>query len=442
MAASLRLALRVSLAFAGAWLALLVVSDEAEASHFRQMDVRWSEVSSSPLASTVDLYGTTYWRIGSNACSGSICGPVGDVDWGDGSATSPVYYTLDATSVAEGWEGGTLVDATGSVLQHAYAAFGGPYFADVSSCCRIGTTALYDHVNNGNAAWEVDFVVDLADASSPTISMPNGIHCVINTVCTFPVTASGGSPTTWSLAGPLVQPGPPDATFAATIGAGTGTYSWNTWGATFNAAVCETVYSTQVHVDQGGASATKSAVDFLIRLHDNTLPSAPTLTATPINGILPGAQLSWTQPPGVCPGLYYRIYRSFTSDFLLPFYVEIPGPATSWTDPLALPCITTYYRVGAVNWAGETLSNIASSTPSLGGPCPIPPPVLCPTCLIAVETLPPGTGWLGAPADDAFAPAREPGLEAACAPSREPFDTRAWLPFLDGADGCAAGSRL
>src|SRR5262249_26557732 len=112
----------------------------------------------------------------------------------------------------------------------------------------------------------------------PVSTMPPIVICPQNALCTFavPATDPDGDPITFRLSTPLEadtstfrQPGPPSAPNAASIDATTGIYSWDTTGATLGPATLNTLYSTQVTVEERnglGNVVGKIAVDFFIQL--------------------------------------------------------------------------------------------------------------------------------------------------------------------------------
>ena len=95
-----------------------------------------------------------------------------------------------------------------------------------------------------------------------------------------------------------------------------------------------------------------------------TVPGAPTgMSATPGSG---AATLRWTAPAndGGAQISNYRIYRSRTSGAEV-FLVQI-GNITTFQDTGLTDGVQYFYRVGAVNSAGEgALSNEASATPAV-----------------------------------------------------------------------------
>jgi hypothetical protein len=67
---------------------------------------------------------------------------------------------------------------------------------------------------------------------------------------------------------PFTQPGPPNATNAASISS-SGLYTWNTTGATLGGSGLNTLYSTQITIEDrtpGNVVKSKIAVDFFIQL--------------------------------------------------------------------------------------------------------------------------------------------------------------------------------
>jgi hypothetical protein len=69
--------------------------------------------------------------------------------------------------------------------------------------------------------------------------------------------------------GAFTQPGPPSAPNAASIDPTSGVYTWNTNGATLGPVALNTLYSTQVTIEERDGQANlkgKVAIDFFIQL--------------------------------------------------------------------------------------------------------------------------------------------------------------------------------
>lgn len=271
--------------------ALLVIVTQpvpAGASHYRATQINWQRVSGNEVA----FHATASWRCTffffGSTCSASVGDTFGSdpIDFGDGF-TSSSTWTVTAVDVAN-----DVISA--EIEEHHTYASTGPYTVQISSCCRL--SSFNGHINNGDGDILAETIVDLAaTTANPVSAMAPIVDCPLNATCSFVVPAfdPDGQGLRWRFstaaeagAGFFDQPGPPDATNAASINATTGLYTWNTTGATL-AASGSTFYSTQVMVENvvGTTVVTKTPVDFFIRLGSNSTNNAPVFQApTPADG--------------------------------------------------------------------------------------------------------------------------------------------------------------
>jgi acid phosphatase type 7 len=100
-------------------------------------------------------------------------------------------------------------------------------------------------------------------------------------------------------------------------------------------------------------------------------PAAPSLSATPGDSTV---RLSWSAPAdGGAPITAYSVYRGIAAG--AETLLTSVGNVTTYDDGTALNATTYYYRVAAVNGAGEgARSNEVSATPSAPSPPPLPFP--------------------------------------------------------------------
>src|SRR5262249_28014547 len=156
----------------------------------------------------------------------------------------------------------------------------GNYLAFTDSCCRISSQFLGNaHINNPDGGYRVETLVNVGTGNSPPVStLPPIVVCPINDVCQFFIPAGDANgdrvrfrlstPSQASSFGPFRQPGPPFAPNSPTISS-QGLYTWNTTGATLGPSGSNTLYSTQVtmeDLDSLGQVKSKTALDFLIQL--------------------------------------------------------------------------------------------------------------------------------------------------------------------------------
>ncbi len=298
------------IAFAG--LAALIVAAPAGATHFRYGLLTWQLASGN----TVDFTLQNVFRRDNSpsfnpcvnpttntviACSGGDGFPLpGDViredigdtrlNFGDGSPTigSPggggLFYLVTSVDPTNNWAFGLAIDngslpAIDTSIRHTYGV-PGVYIARIEDCCRIspveGSNA---HINNPDLDYRVETRVEVGMGNSSAVSaLPPIVICPQNAVCTFlvPATDPDGDTLTFRLStapeadtGAFVQPGPPQAANAASIDPMSGVYTWNTNGATLGPVALNTLYSTQVTIEERDALNNikgKVAVDFFIQL--------------------------------------------------------------------------------------------------------------------------------------------------------------------------------
>jgi cysteine-rich repeat protein len=325
--------------FVIAALALGVVP-AARATHFRYSQISWTPVGGNTVAFTVQ----SSWRrsntpsfnpcvsVVTNSvipCSGAdglalpgdvIREDIGDTQLffssaGEGDPSPPVgspgggglYYLVTSVDPVNNWLFGVALDPASlptidTTIQHTYPA-AGVYTARIDSCCRISPQVPPNaHINNPDLDYKVQTIVRAGAGtnSSPVSTMPPIVICPQDALCTFavPATDPDGDPITFRLSTPLEadtntfrQPGPPAAPNAAAIDATTGIYSWDTTGATLGPVALNTLYSTQVTVEERnglGNVVGKIAVDFFIQLVPKV--NTPPTFSQPVCGTTLNAQ--------------------------------------------------------------------------------------------------------------------------------------------------------
>jgi hypothetical protein len=149
--------------------------------------------------------------------------------------------------------------------------------------------------------------------------------------------------------GSFVQPGPPDAPNAASINANTGVYTWDTTGATLGASGFNTLYSTQVaieDVDATGNVKSKVAVDFLMQL-------VPTVGVPPVFVRPPTPTCGSTLTTGVGLPVSFTVQASDTD-----------AGQTVTLNAVGLPAGAT--MTPALPTSGNPVSSLFSWTPAAG----------------------------------------------------------------------------
>ncbi|MFB2557029.1 cell wall-binding repeat-containing protein [Herbiconiux liangxiaofengii] len=243
----------------------------AEASHNRAGQIHWERGAGALEAVFTIEFVARASYYGLTSAGQEFEDP--NFEFGDGESTLPAFTVRDVDTAND------ILYASATV-NHSYLE-AGPYTATLSSCCRLSSP---DHINNPDGDYRITTVVDLTrTSSSPTSSFAPIVDCERDAPCTFNVTATDadGQSLRWRLAGPFeagagfTQPGPPDASFAASIDASTGLFRWDTTGARNNDDGDENTvddppsyYSTQVVIEKviGDVVVASVAVDFLIRL--------------------------------------------------------------------------------------------------------------------------------------------------------------------------------
>lgn len=287
---------------------LTLSSTMALGSHFRYGHYVWSQVSGNTVRVTLqnafrrDGYGCVDpATLAFVACSpGDGFPQVGDViresiggtrfNWGDGtevgSPLGPLLYKVTSIDLVNNWWFGLAIDPgalplVSTTLSHTYASSGN-YTAFTSSCCRISSVdGINAHINNPDDGYRVETLINVGgNNNSPVSALPPIVLCPINSLCQFAVPAvdPDNNPLHFRLStsaeasdSGFLHPGPPFAPNTATIDPTTGVFSWNTTGATLASPGLNTLYSTQVTIQDG---TSKVAIDFLIQLV-NADPSPP-----------------------------------------------------------------------------------------------------------------------------------------------------------------------
>jgi hypothetical protein len=282
----------------------------AHASHFRYGSISWRPLGGN----TAEFVVQSAWRRDAvpsqdecvNPGTGAVIactGPgglagvgdviredIGDTEFfpGDGAVISVggqhLYYLVTSINPAQNWLFGEALDpmslpAVDTTIEYTYAS-PGPWTARIDSCCRISASAAPNaHINNPDRNYRVETIVNLANVGNrpPVSTILPIVTCPQNGLCQFQVPASDpdSDPIRYRLAtaaeaasgGAYNQPGPPNAPNAASIST-SGLYTWNTTGATLGASGFNTLYSTQVIIEDltGSTAKSKIAVDFFIQL--------------------------------------------------------------------------------------------------------------------------------------------------------------------------------
>jgi hypothetical protein len=273
---------------------LLAETSFVGGSHFRFGHISWEPAGGNAIDFTVTL-GYAWTSCGlPNVGDALACIEI--LQYGD-SSSDAVTATVTAIDTTNNWVIGT------ASLSHTYAS-AGDFTAFLSSCCRIGSGT---HVNNPDGAYRIQTVVNAGSGnSSPVSVLPPIVQCPIDDVCTFAVPAVDPESDTlsWRLSTDVeasgamagfTQPGPTDATNAASVNPTTGVYTWDTSGAALALSDPPTYYSSQVAIEDGTSTV---VVDFLISLVQavGTAPvfDSPTPSCDSTVGATIAAELTFT----------------------------------------------------------------------------------------------------------------------------------------------------
>jgi hypothetical protein len=293
-------------------LAVLLAASTAGATHFRYGHLTWQLVGGATVEFTLQNVFRRNDTPSFNpcvapatntviACSGGDGLPLpGDViredigdtrlNFGDGSPTvgSPgnggLFYLVTSVDPVNNWVFGLAIDpaslpAIDTSIAHTYPA-PGTYVARIDDCCRIAASVPPNaHINNPEFDYRVETRVVVGGGNNSAVSaLPPIVICPQNAICSFlvPATDPDGDALTFRLStapeadgGAFTQPGPPTAANAASVHPTSGVYTWNTTGATLGPVNLNTLYSTQVTIEERDASNNlkgKVAIDFFIQL--------------------------------------------------------------------------------------------------------------------------------------------------------------------------------
>ena len=337
------------------WLAVLAAAmapGAAQATHERAALITWAPTSGN----TVEFTITGAWRRSAYTTANGRCrnpndttapvlesipcsGSDGFADPGDvivemqggtqfnpgsgsniGSPLGPLLYVVTSVDRTNDWLFATALDPTSlptldTTIAKTYPS-SGTRTAFIEDCCRVSNTpGGNQHINNPDGNYRIETTVTVGGTNRPPVStMPPIVLCPKNGVCAFTVPSADpdGDTVTFRLstsneasgsAGGFDQPGPPDATNAASVNSASGVYTWNTNGATVGGPGSNTYYSTQVTLEDRDAMnnvKSKIAVDFLIQLVDQGAGVPPVFDhpPTPACGstinVNPGATASFT----------------------------------------------------------------------------------------------------------------------------------------------------
>jgi hypothetical protein len=258
----------------------LVMVPAAQATHFRQGELRWRVPDPVNAPLTVEFEIRVAWR--------STFLDTVALNYGDGTSSSAMSGTAEGNATDASGDGYTLMRYTTS---HTYAASGN-YTAFISSCCRVSSL-----VNAGDDAYRVETRIDLTNGhahppltiAAPVVPMQTGElrHLLLPTLdadgvpvsCRFATPAEMGDTTTTQ---PPLIAGVTFPTLAVSVNPEGCLLSWNT-----SSAVAGQRYALQVVVESSqGGQLSRTVSDFIIEMVQSPVPtcSGPTLDYVYVGG--------------------------------------------------------------------------------------------------------------------------------------------------------------
>lgn len=263
----------------------LLFTTNAHASHFRGGTLSWQKVTGQ--TNTVKFTVNMAWRTSSffnpyyNPASLGATVNVGSLAYGDGSYGT-IMLTVTAINTSEDWFYGTAT----LTKTYTYATSSSVYTASWASCCRISNLQ-----NNRDGDMRLETTVMPASGnSSPVSTLPPIVNLARNlSSATFniPYNDPDGDNVTFRLATKAEAAG--TSYYASFVQPSNFSVNSSTGVATFNTNNLSTgsLYSAVVVVeDRDGSNNVKSKtmVDFIIKITNQSTPPAYDYSVTPSNG--------------------------------------------------------------------------------------------------------------------------------------------------------------
>lgn len=273
---------------------------EAEASHFRYGHLTW-EARPDISPTTVEFeFLMAFRRNGYRGSASDGRVQIGDIMsrftggltiprlfFGDGTSTPALDYVVVAYSKEENWALGAarMPGASNTGIIKTYAGpsrgDGGPWTARTRQQCRVSSIVNY-------SCWfRIESAIDLTSSErSPSSNLPSIVSCTRGEQCQFavPVIHEDIDQIRWRLSSRAEselsnQPGPPWSETPLTVDEVTGVVTWKTDQDT-RLGLYSTAVTMEV-MDESGVVRTSSAVEFLIRIVDETVGKPPQFDVPP-----------------------------------------------------------------------------------------------------------------------------------------------------------------
>ena len=353
-------------------LALLTIATvftpvDAEASHFR-FGILTQRPGANPGEVIFNMqvaFRRSAFPFGAGTAVGQTFNPGANLNFGDTSSTNIGSFVVTSENNAEDWIIGVMV----SEKSHTYTGTG-PFTASWGSCCRIGALS-----NRSNGSWRLETIVrPFSGNTSPSTSLNPIVTVVKGAASTFQVPASDfdGDPIRFRLS-TNAEAGGGSGPSNISIHPTTGIVTWNT--STLSVGAQYTVQVVTEDLDANGGVKSKTPVDFIMKIAEQTTNTPPFFTDPTCNSTITGIV-------GQALAINISANDNDANDPVTLNAVGVPSggslsavsgqPATgtfTWTPANSGNTVVTFTATD-----GQPLTTNCSVTISVGAAVPSPPP--------------------------------------------------------------------